>query len=42
MANELTKLNAQVPQQSGQLATRVNSIRERVERALDASRQLEL
>jgi cell division protein ZapA len=42
MANELSKLNAQVPQSSGQLTTRVNSIRERVERALDASRQLEL
>ena len=42
MANELTKLRAQVPQQGGPISTRVGALRERVERALDAGRQLEL
>ena len=42
MANELVKLRAQAPQQGGQISTRVGAMRERVERALDASRQLEL
>ena len=42
MANELVKLRAEVPQQGSRIASRVGAMRERVERVLDASRQLEL